>query len=79
MVLAPIPLNHSFTAVRRDSRSAPAHWGDVKIEFLTVCSQQHGGKKRMFAFSTGSGMGIQGWGPSCQGCFVVSLISGHFF
>lgn len=69
MVLAPIPLNHSFAAVRRDSKSAPAHWGDAKIEFLTVCSQQHGGKKRMLAFSTGSGMGNTGLGTQLPRVF----------
>lgn len=45
MILALNPLNRSFAAVRRDRRSAPAHWGDAKTEFLTECIQQHGVKK----------------------------------
>jgi len=55
MILALIPLNCSFAAVRRDSRNAPAHWEDVKIEFLTECIQQHRGKK-------GCLLSAQGWG-----------------
>lgn len=55
MLLAPVLPNHSFTAARRDSRSAPAHWGDAKIEFLTECIQQRGGKKGCWLSAQGLG------------------------
>lgn len=71
MVLAPIPLNHSFTAARRDSRRAPAHWGDAKIEFLTECIQQRGGKKGCWLSAQGLGWAYSGGDPAAK-CVLLS-------
>lgn len=57
MILASVPLNRSCAAARRDSRSAPAHWGDAKIEFLTERIQQHGAKKGRLLSAWGAGWG----------------------
>ena len=73
MILALSPLNHSFTAAKRDSRSAPAHWGDVKIEFLTECIQQHGVKKDILLSAQGPGWGHGGGDPPAN-CVLLSSL-----
>lgn len=73
MMLAPIPLNHSFAAARRDSRSAAAHWGDAKIEFLTECIQQRGGKKGCLLSAQGLGWGCSGGDPPAKCVLLAPL------
>lgn len=64
MILALIPPNLSLAGARRDSGSAPAHLGDVKIEFLAECIQKHGEKA-----AAGSGAGMPQWGPPSLSVF----------
>lgn len=73
MILALIPLNHSFAAARKDSRSAPAHWGDAKIEFLTECIQQHGCKKGCLLPAHGPGCGYGDRNPTAN-CVLLSSL-----
>lgn len=73
MILALIPLNRSFAAVRRDSRSVPAHWGHEKIEFLTECIQQQGGKKGHLLSARGLRWGYGGGDPPANSVLLSSL------
>ena len=73
MILALISLNRSFAAVRRDSRSAPAHWGNVKIEFLTECIQHHGDKEGCLLSAQGLGWGCGGGDPQNTPTVFFSL------